>query len=290
MTTRRGLRVAACVALPERKAVAMPVVFPLVALDADLLRAVISALRKTGGAVVPLGCVCQVLRALAQEKKRDGFDISYLVQHLALLQWAVSYLKYEPGCNMFAEAAWGGHLEVLKWLCEKNCQRDNFTCSRAAMGGHLATLQWLRSKGFSWDECTCEEAAAAGHLEVLQWLVDNDCPCDAKVCMAAAEEGHLEVLQWAVGYGCPCDYTTCDAAAGRGHLEVLQWAVANGCPWDDHTCEAAAQADQVEVMQWAVSTECPWNKEACINAYRQMMQSMQVHGGLLPAHLGAANP
>ena len=46
-----------------------------------------------------------------------------------------------------AEAAEGGHAEILELLHELDCPWDGRTCAAAARGGHLALLQWARGKG-----------------------------------------------------------------------------------------------------------------------------------------------
>ena len=46
-------------------------------------------------------------------------------------------------------AAWGGHLEVLKWA-PNDCPWDVETCGSAAEGGHLDVLEWARENGAPW--------------------------------------------------------------------------------------------------------------------------------------------
>jgi hypothetical protein len=50
------------------------------------------------------------------------------------------------------------------------------TCADAAGGGHLEVLKWARENDCPWDELTCVSAAKHGHLEVLQWARTNGCP------------------------------------------------------------------------------------------------------------------
>ena len=81
-----------------------------------------------------------------------------------------------PESDCCALAAFGGHLEVLKWLRMQDCPWDG-RCALAAQGGHLEVLQWAREQGCPWEEdlddqrmnC-CTHAARGGHLEVLEWL------------------------------------------------------------------------------------------------------------------------
>jgi hypothetical protein len=100
--------------------------------------------------------------------------------------------------------------EVAKLAHDKGHERERAhaipdVCATAAYGGHLELLKWARANGCDWDSRTCEDAALEGHLEVLQWARANGCPWDAVTCQCAAGGGHLEVLQWARANGCPCN-------------------------------------------------------------------------------------
>ncbi len=82
--------------------------------------------------------------------------------HLEILQWARS-----QGCawNEQTYAARGGHLELLlQWARSQGCPWDEQTCANAARGGHLELLQWLRGEGCPWNEQACAKAAEGGHL------------------------------------------------------------------------------------------------------------------------------
>ena len=72
-------------------------------------------------------------------------------------------------------------------------------------------MRWLRERECPWDEYTCEWAAKGGHLEVLRWAREHHCPWDARTAIQAANWGHAEVLKWAKDNGCP----------GSALLEVL---------------------------------------------------------------------
>ena len=51
------------------------------------------------------------------------------------------------------------------------------TCSNAAYNGHLEVLKWARLNGCNWNSNTCINAAQNGHLEILKWFKENNCPC-----------------------------------------------------------------------------------------------------------------
>ena len=73
------------------------------------------------------------------------------------------------------------------------------TCANAAQGGHLEVLQWVHENGCPWDEDTCWCAAQGGHLEALQWLRANGCPWDWSTRFVA--RGYI--LEWEVANGVP---------------------------------------------------------------------------------------
>tara|TARA_B110000977_G_scaffold142414_1_gene180691 strand:+ start:43500 stop:43742 length:243 start_codon:yes stop_codon:yes gene_type:complete len=51
-------------------------------------------------------------------------------------------------------------------------------CAQAAIGGHFEVVQWARANGYPWGEYTCSKAAEGGHLDVLQLARANGCPWD----------------------------------------------------------------------------------------------------------------
>ena len=70
------------------------------------------------------------------------------------------------------KAAYGGHLDVLKWLCQNGCSYYESTCTNAAAGGHLEVLKWLREDGCPWDKDECEyRANFTGHVHVVEWIM-----------------------------------------------------------------------------------------------------------------------
>ena len=80
-------------------------------------------------------------------------------------------------------------------------------CAIAAFGGHLETLKWLHRSGFSMNEWTCTRAAEGGHLEVLEWARENGCPWDCNALRRAEARGHARVAAWARENGCPAEAT-----------------------------------------------------------------------------------
>ena len=106
-------------------------------------------------------------------------------------------------CYLFI--AYNGHLNILQWAKENDCEWSSDICSSAAENGHLHVLKWARSVGSEWDPWIFERAAANGHMHVVQWAFENGCPWHRNTCAAAAEGGHLDILKWVRSHGCPWD-------------------------------------------------------------------------------------
>ena len=167
-------------------------------------------------------------------------------------------------------AAYGGQLEVMKWLRAKGCPWGTWVSGGAALEGHLEVLQWMRAQDppCPWDSDVCYFAAQEGHLEVLRWARSQGCPWDKDVCWAAYEGDHLEVLQWMLAQDppCPWDSQVCVSAAGDGHLDVLRWARSQGCPWVEDLTWTAATNGQLKVLKWLIKEGCPYDKGECREA------------------------
>ena len=191
--------------------------------------------------------------------------------HLAVLkmvanQWPLGMATMRVDCTMFtvrafAYAAGGGHVEIVQWLHEHGCARNEAACTAAARFGHLEVLQWLRARNCPWNMWCLNNAAWGGHTEVIVWARSNGCKWNRYATMWAARKGHVETLRVLRRMGCRWDEKACMWAAKEGHLEALQYLrTGDGgvCPWDSETCWAAAMAGHLEVLQWARASGCPW--------------------------------
>ena len=54
---------------------------------------------------------------------------------------------------------------MLKWARANGCPWDEGTCANAAEGGHLDVLKWARENGCPMDENTRKIAAKLGYVE-----------------------------------------------------------------------------------------------------------------------------
>ena len=68
------------------------------------------------------------------------------------------------------------NVSLIKKLIKFNPKHNIYITCGAAYGGHLDVLKWTRENGCEWDWRTCSNAAENGHLHVLKWARENGCP------------------------------------------------------------------------------------------------------------------
>jgi hypothetical protein len=118
--------------------------------------------------------------------------------HLDCLRYAV-----DNGCNWNRKASYAaarnGHVDCLDYTLGKasaSLVSDVSLCAEAAAGGHVDVLEWLRARGYWWDTHTFAAAAAHGHLDALVFLWPRDCPQRRDAKAIAASRGHLDCLRF----------------------------------------------------------------------------------------------
>ena len=169
----------------------------------------------------------------------NGFFVTYFTEDWCAYwsrKFNVHYTDPEVIKPILYVAARHGYLQVFEkyWshVPKKRLSKlwDERTCGWAAFGGHLEVLKWLRGQDppCPWDSDVCYAAAREGHLEVLRWATATrqGCPWDEEVPLAAARRGHLKVLVWLIKEECPYDKSECREAAvdgGERARKVLEW-------------------------------------------------------------------
>ena len=193
-------------------------------------------------------------------------------RHLRLPRGLTVRLRLREFCTSVERLAWakakGCSWELQGWGGFEN------PCAQAAEGGHLEVLRWAREHHCPWNEVTCYYAAAGGHLDVLQWARAHGCPWCPGTCELAAQNGEKEVLRWARENGCEWDEQTCAQAAAGGYRNMLQWARERDCPWDSFTCSEGGRGRAPGGV--AVGAEEPLPVEWL---YAQSRRSRRASGG-----------
>ena len=86
---------------------------------------------------------------------------------LELLKWAREEKECEWEQDTIYAAAFHGNLEMVKYCVANKCHIDWQTCANAAIGGHLEVLKYLHEEVKApWDSWTATFAARKGHLHL----------------------------------------------------------------------------------------------------------------------------
>ena len=215
---------------------------------------------------------------------------------LRVLQWAREEHKCPLDGRLYVHAAAEGHLEVLKWLQDKDggCPWVRWTLwfkwafARAAEGGHLEVLQWLRKEGCPWDEWACAFALCWGCSSGFRGRdARGTCrhayPTPKKTSTRKWRGGyvgtihnsqftmHTALRELVADYALkqprlrrrPGEWRlherfACDCA-WKGLLRVLQWARnEHKCPLEERLYVRAAAEGHLEVLKWLRKEGCPW--------------------------------
>jgi len=111
---------------------------------------------------------------------------------------------------------------VLKWARANGAPWDRNTCANAAGGGHLELLKWAYANGAPLDTLAWDLAAKCGKLPVLRWAQQiGDTRWLADACLQATVGGQLDVLQWAKANG--ANWNKRELAQAAWREEVRMW-------------------------------------------------------------------
>jgi len=85
--------------------------------------------------------------------------------------------KIQTSKLITAEAAGCGDLEILKWLVDNGSPCDGSACTSAAYGGHLECLRYLvEQKGCKLNERALETSVTSkAHLHILRYAIESGC-------------------------------------------------------------------------------------------------------------------
>jgi hypothetical protein len=152
---------------------------------------------------------------------------------LELLKWAREEKKCEWDDRTICAAANHGNMEMVKYCVANECPIDLSACAHAADGGHLEVLKYLCEEAKApWASGTASWAAANGHLHILEYLVERKYrKYTAYACERAAESGHLDCLKYLRETAkAPWNSDAVRRAHENNHPECLQYLLDNNCP------------------------------------------------------------
>jgi len=152
---------------------------------------------------------------------------------LELLKWAREEKECEWDERTISSAVEQGNLEMVKYCVANKCPINVWACANAASGGHLEILKYLREEAKAlWDSGTASRAALNGHLHILEYLVERKFDQYMEwTCTFAAENGHLDCLKYLHETAkAPWNYLAVRGAHENDQTECLQYLLDNNCP------------------------------------------------------------
>ncbi len=155
-------------------------------------------------------------------------------EHLDVLKLYLLSFTLEQRTAIFRIAANYGHLDIMIWIHEMGCDVDIFICTHAIR--HLNVIKWLYNKNIIKHAEICNVAICNGQLDALQWMSNNEIirlSAMHNLCETAARYGQLNILKWLRNQGYSWGVWVCRYSAGNGYIDILQYAIKNGCPYDD---------------------------------------------------------
>jgi len=96
--------------------------------------------------------------------------------------------------------------------------------SNAAKGGSIGVLRWVCAHGCAVPLPSCVGAVKNGHTLAVRWLYRHGCFSNA-VLLSAVECGETRLARWLCARGCVWSATTYTRAACVGHLANMRWAL-----------------------------------------------------------------
>jgi len=156
-----------------------------------------------------------------------------LTNKLELLKWAREEKKCEWDRWTIIAAAEQGNLEMVKYCVVNECSIDREACANAALGGHLEVLKYLHEEAKApWGSATASWAAENGHLHILEYLVERKYDnYNEWACRLAARNGHLDCLKYLRETAkAPWHSQAVYHAHKRNHPDCLQYLLNNNCP------------------------------------------------------------
>lgn len=194
--------------------------------------------------------------------------------HFEIFKWFYeSDLLSEYNFDDFLDVACRyGHLHFVKYILEdmephpKINKSKTSPCAQAAKGGHLEILQFLREHKFKWDHNTMWDACENGHIDIVKYVIENKCPWTSSSLESAIRKNNFEIVEFLTEHVREKKEFKLATliAATNGHLEMLKYLHEHGFPSDESLCDASSEhLDCLIYVHEVIKVE--WSKDTCLS-------------------------
>ncbi|AVK74502.1 F-box domain containing protein [Pandoravirus quercus] len=162
-------------------------------------------------------------------------------------------LGHRGDARATAAAGTAGNIETLRWLVGQGCPVDHTTMTTisAAWGDHVDCLRYLCEAGYACDADVYAAAIRGGNIACLAYLDQRRCPRPDHPALLASQSGRLSPLRYLrEQIGVPLHPDACVIAIQEGSVTCLRYAHNHGCEIDMDRCMAALDSC------WSARTEC----------------------------------
>ncbi|AGO82017.2 Ankyrin repeat domain containing protein [Pandoravirus dulcis] len=148
--------------------------------------------------------------------------------HLDCLAYAIANVSHTPVADLRYEimpracrrAANGGHIDVVRHLCEMGIEPYSTTLSAAASAGHVAVARYLiEERRMPWKPRIIDEAIASNNIDMVRYVVET---LDVRPCAAHLRSTcSRHVALYLLGSGIVADKRTARSITQRGWSDAV---------------------------------------------------------------------
>lgn len=170
--------------------------------------------------------------------------------NLELLGWLIHNNCQINTGELLKCAAYGGHNHIISWVLEKfNCNTKSLeVCTFAAYGGKLETLKFLKQKNFPWDYRVLIYAVINGDIDMIKWTLMNGCPWTDVIYSDLVKLDNIEIFDWLYENNYKPPQRLIYSTIRQNNLELIIWAINHGCVFDDHAKEIAIMENYTRLL------------------------------------------
>jgi hypothetical protein len=200
----------------------------------------------------------ELFYVILEETCIDSLHMILVCKHVCKSWYKVLKKYTKPNCDaILHDAVKNNHLEVIKWLRQIGCPWSKYTCNAAAFAGNLEMLRFLIESGCPKDNGIGTSALTGGDFpEILEYcysigsknleewirftIEDNRIKCfelimskysneisekhrSKLITYLAASHGKLDILQSAKRFGCGCSPVVYARVISGGYRHIFDY-------------------------------------------------------------------